>query len=115
MAEESDGLMALAAARNAGTHLASGVTTARDNGARNRLGFDIRLAIERGEMAGPPLPVAARPGPPAPPGRAPRWGFGLCGEEADGVGAIRESVRRLVAEGADHLKVMASGGGTVGT
>ena len=109
MAEESDGLMALAAARNAGTHLASGVTTARDNGARNRLGFDIRLAIERGEMAGPRLLVAGRPITPS------RGHFWWCGEEADGEDAVRDSVRRLVAEGADHLKVMASGGGTVGT
>ena len=109
MAAESDGLMALAAAKNVRTHLYSGVTTARDNGARNRLGFDVRLAIERGYLEGPRLLVAGRPI------TSSGGHFGWCGEEADGEEAIRESVRRLVAEGADHIKVMASGGGTVGT
>ncbi len=109
MAADSDAVMALAAARNVRTHLLSGVTTARDNGARHRLGFDIRLAVERGYLEGPRLLVAGRP--------ITRSGghFGWCGEEADGEEAIRASVRRLVAEGADHIKVMASGGGTVGT
>lgn len=109
MAADSDSLMALAAARNVRTHLLSGVTTARDNGARNRLGFDVRLAIERGYLDGPRLLAAGRPI------TCSGGHFGWCGEEADGEEAIRESVRRLVAEGADHIKVMASGGGTVGT
>ncbi|MDP9467370.1 MAG: amidohydrolase family protein [Chloroflexota bacterium] len=109
MAGDSDRLMALAAARNARAHLLSGVTTARDNGARNHLGFDIRLAIERGYFEGPRLLVAGRPI------TCTGGHFGWCGEEADGEEAIREAVRRLVAEGADHIKLMASGGGTVGT
>lgn len=109
MAADSDSLMALAAARNVRTHLESGVTTARDNGARNRLGFEIRLAIERGYFDGPRLLVAGRPI------TCSGGHFHWCGEEADGEEAIRESVRRLVAEGADHIKVMASGGGTAGT
>jgi imidazolonepropionase-like amidohydrolase len=109
MAADSDSLMALAAARNVRTHLLSGVTTARDNGARNRLGFDIRLAIERGYFDGPRLLVAGRPI------TCSGGHFYWCGEEADGEEAIREAVRRLVAEGADHIKVMASGGGTAGT
>jgi hypothetical protein len=33
---------------------------------------------------------------------------------ADGVDAIRATVRQLVAEGADHIKIMASGGATAG-
>lgn len=109
MAADSDALMAIAAARNVRTHLWSGVTTARDNGARHRLGFDVRTAIERGYLDGPRLLVAGRPITPT------AGHFGWCGEEADGEEAIRESVRRLVDEGADHIKVMASGGGTVGT
>jgi imidazolonepropionase-like amidohydrolase len=35
--------------------------------------------------------------------------------DADGEAEIRKAVRRLVHEGADHIKVMASGGGTRGT
>ena len=41
--------------------------------------------------------------------------FHMCKEEADGEDEIRRSVRRLVHEGADYLKIMASGGGTEGT
>lgn len=109
MADDSDSLIALAAARNVRTHLLSGVTTARDNGARNRLGFDIKLAIDRGYFDGPRLLVAGRPI------TCSNGHFFWCGEEADGEEAIRQSVRRLVTEGADHIKVMASGGGTAGT
>jgi imidazolonepropionase-like amidohydrolase len=109
MASDSDAIMALAAARNVRTHLVAGITTARDNGARHRLGFDIRLAIERGYFDGPRLLVAGRPI------TCSGGHFHWCGEEADGEEAIRQSVRRLVDEGADHIKVMASGGGTLGT
>jgi len=39
----------------------------------------------------------------------------MCNEVADGVEEMRRSVRRLVHQGADFIKIMASGGGTVGT
>jgi imidazolonepropionase-like amidohydrolase len=39
----------------------------------------------------------------------------MCNEEADGEAEVRRSVRRLVHEGADYIKIMASGGGTAGT
>ena len=40
--------------------------------------------------------------------------FHFCNEVADGAEEVRRSVRRLVAEGADHIKIMASGGATAG-
>jgi imidazolonepropionase-like amidohydrolase len=109
MAAETDELMALAGAKNAWVHLASGITTARDNGGRNRIVFDLREAIERGFVEGPRLLVSGRP--------ITRTGghFHWCNGTADGEEPIRETVRRLVAEGADHIKIMASGGGTAGT
>lgn len=55
MAAESDEFLAMAAVRNAAVHLRSGVTTARDNGARNGLGFALREAINRRLVAGPRL------------------------------------------------------------
>src|SRR5215467_13826365 len=61
MAAEPDAMMAFAAARNALTHLRAGVTTARDNGSRNRLGFALKQAIDRGLVAGPGLLVSGRP------------------------------------------------------
>lgn len=39
----------------------------------------------------------------------------MCNEIADGEEEIRRSVRRLVHQGADFIKIMASGGGTVGS
>lgn len=109
MAAETDELMALAGGRNAGVHLASGITTARDNGGRNRTVFVLREAIERGLVEGPRLLVSGRPI------TCTGGHFHWCNGTADGEEQIREAVRRLVAEGADHIKIMASGGGTVGT
>src|SRR5581483_4272812 len=44
-----------------------------------------------------------------------RYGhFYWCNGVADGLEAIRATVRQLVAEGADHIKIMASGGATAG-
>lgn len=109
MAAEPDGIMLLASVRNAWTHLAAGVTTARDNGSRGANGFILREAINRGIVAGPRLLVA---GPPITPTRG---HFHWCDGTADGEDGIRRQVRHLVGQGADHIKIMASGGGTIGT
>jgi imidazolonepropionase-like amidohydrolase len=109
MAAEQDAMMALAAARNALAHLRAGVTTARDNGSRNRLGFALRDAIDRGLVPGPRLLVSGRPVTP------PAGHFHWCNGTADGPDEIRQAVKGLAAEGADHIKIMASGGGTQGT
>jgi imidazolonepropionase-like amidohydrolase len=89
-------------------HLASGVTTLRDNGGRNRTTFIVREAINRGYFVGPRLLLSGRP-------ITHRYGhFFWCNGEANGADEIRATVRQLVAEGADHIKIMASGGGTAG-
>jgi imidazolonepropionase-like amidohydrolase len=109
MAAEPDGIMLLAGVRNASAHLSAGVTTARDNGSRGANGFLLREAINRRIVAGPRLLVA---GPPV----TPTGGhFHWCNGTADGEEGLRRQVRRLVSQGADHIKIMASGGGTVGT
>jgi imidazolonepropionase-like amidohydrolase len=109
MAAESDVTMALAAARNALVHLRAGVTTARDNGSRNRLGFELKAAIDQGIIAGPRLLVSGRPV------TQPAGHFHWCNGTAEGPDGIRAAIKRLATEGADHIKVMASGGGTLGT
>ena len=109
MAEDSDVLMGLVGARNALVHLRAGVTTARDNGARNRVVFELREAIHRGWVEGPTLLVAGRPI------TCSGGHFNWCNGTADGAEEIRATVRRLVAEGANHIKILASGGGTIGT
>src|SRR5262249_48881475 len=108
MVLDPDEMMALVSVRNLQRHLASGVTTLRDNGGRNRVTFIVREAINRGYFVRPRLPLS---GPP----QTPRHGhFHWCNGVADGPDAIRAAVRQLVAEGADHIKIMASGGATAG-
>jgi imidazolonepropionase-like amidohydrolase len=109
MADETDEMMALAGAANAARHLAAGITTARDNGGRNRIVFVLREAIDRGLAEGPRLLVSGRPI------TCTGGHFHWCNSTADGEEEIRQTVERLVSEGADHLKIMASGGGTAGT
>lgn len=109
MASDPDERMLLAGVRNARTHLRSGITTVRDNGSRNRLGIVLRDAIETGLINGPRLLVSGRPI------TQPGGHFHFCNGEAEGSEGIRFAVEQLVAEGVDHIKVMASGGGTLGT
>lgn len=108
MALDPDEMLALIAVRNLQVHLASGVTTLRDNGGRNRVTFMVRDAINRGYFIGPRLLLSGRP-------LTHSYGhFYWCNGVADGADAIRAAVRKLVAEGADHIKIMASGGATAG-
>jgi imidazolonepropionase-like amidohydrolase len=105
----SDEFMAVTAVHNAQVMLRSGVTTLRDNGARHGIMFAVREAMDHGLMVGPRMLLAGRPVTPT------GGHFHWCGGAADGEEEIRRAVRRLVQEGADHIKIMASGGGTAGT
>ena len=70
--------------------------------------FDVRQAIGDGDMEGPRLLVC---------GRAVTHSGGhlaWCGSVADGPEEIRKQVRILVSDGADAIKVIASGGSTGG-
>ena len=108
MVLDPDEMMALVSVWNLQRHLACGVTTLRDNGGRNRVTFVVREAIDRGYFVGPRLLLSGRP-------VTHRHGhFYWCNGVADGLEAIRATVRQLVAEGADHIKIMASGGATAG-
>ena len=109
MFSDTDEMMAVIGAMNLRRHLAAGITTIREHGARNRVGFTLKEGLERGYIAGPRLLACGRPI------TCTRGHFHMCNEVADGVEEIRRSVRRLVHEGADHIKIMASGGGTAGT
>jgi imidazolonepropionase-like amidohydrolase len=103
-----DEMLALTAVRQLTTHLRSGVTTVRDCAARGQIMFWVREAIRRGYFTGPRLQLA---------GRAITHSLGhihWTGGVADTADEIRRQVRMLVAEGADVIKVVASGGGTKG-
>lgn len=110
MREDTDGRMLLRAARNGMTHLAAGVTTLRDCGGRNRTTFDLAEAQRDGILD--PFPTVQASGRPI---TVTGGHFHWCGEEADSPYGGRVAVRRMVKEGADFIKVMASGGGTKGT
>ncbi|MDA0709991.1 MAG: amidohydrolase family protein [bacterium] len=106
---ETDEMMALTGVRNLGIHLSAGITSVREHGARNKLGFAMKEGAERGYFPSPRMLVSGRPI------TCTGGHFHMCNEIADGPDEIRRSVRRLVHEGADYIKIMASGGGTVGT
>lgn len=109
MFSESDEMMALIGAMNLRKHLAAGITTIREHGARNKVGFVLKEGVQRGYIPGPRMQVSGRPI------TCTGGHFHFCNEVADGEAEIRKSVRRLVHEGADYIKIMASGGGTAGT
>ena len=103
---DSDELMLLRAPRNAYLHLRAGVTTVRDCGARNRVTFDLRQGAEAGLFLTPRLQLCGRPL------TITGGHFWWCNEEADGVEGVRAATRQLLKEGADFIKIMASGGGS---
>jgi imidazolonepropionase-like amidohydrolase len=102
----SDAEVALFTAVAARRTLAAGITTARDVGGWNYVEMAVRDAINAGELPGPRLSLAGRlisittatveyyPG---------------MYEVADGADAVRRAVRRQLAQGADVIKVMATG------
>jgi len=90
--------------RSARELLSVGVTTARDLGAPHLLDVAVKDALNRGEARGPrilsvnaPLTVTG----------------GHCffmGGEAETPDGVRQAVRRARRDGADHIKIMATGG-----
>ncbi len=109
MFSETDEMMVMTGTMNMMKHLQAGITTIREHGARNRVGFALKEGLQRGYIPGPRMQVSGRPI------TCTGGHFWVCNEEADGEEEIRKSVRRLVHEGADYIKIMASGGGTRGT
>ena len=101
-----DEVLVLQSARNARAHLYAGVTTVRDCGAKQRTTFMLRQAIEMGITVGPTLVLTGRP-------IAIIGGhLSYFGIEATGPDECRAAVRQLVKEGADFVKITATGGST---
>ena len=106
IAMEDDDILLLQAAKNARTLLHSGVTTLRENGAKGKVAFSLREGIRRRLAPGPRMVICGRP-------IAITGGhMGYFGSEADGEAAVRAEVRKLLKEGADYIKIVASGGST---
>ncbi len=107
--DETDELLVLRSARNAATTLAGGITTVRDLGSRNQVAFSLRAVVEQGLLPSPRLLLSGRPI---------TMTGGHChffGGECDGPDGVRATARQRLKEGADVLKIMATGGLTRGT
>jgi imidazolonepropionase-like amidohydrolase len=90
--------------RSAQSLVQAGVTTARDLGSRGRLGQVVKEEIEAGRVPGPRL-VAANEPITSTGGHC--WFMGC---ERDDARGIRQAVRQHWREGAEVIKVMATGG-----
>jgi len=106
IAREDDDILLLQAAKNARTLLHSGVTTLRENGAKGKVAFSLREGIRRRLAPGPRMVICGRPI------TITGGHMGYFGSEADGEVAVRAEVRKLLKEGADYIKIVASGGST---
>ncbi|MCZ7569928.1 MAG: amidohydrolase family protein [Ardenticatenaceae bacterium] len=96
--------LVLRGARNALLDLTEGVTSVRDVGAKGGTNLIMRDAINAGLILGPRVtacgsPIAMTGG----------HGWQIC-IEADGPDTVRRAARQLLKEGADFIKLMASGG-----
>ena len=89
MFSETDEMMVLTGALNLQHHLAAGITTLREHGARNMVGFTLKEGLERGYIPGPRTLVSGRPI------TCTGGHFHMCNETADGEAEMRRSVRPL--------------------
>ncbi len=106
---ETDGTLVATSTLCAARALAAGITTVRDLGGARATVFDARRAFELGHghgarvlACGQPITITG----------GHTWYFG---GEADGEDGLRRKVREMAKLGADFIKVMATGGGTVNT
>jgi imidazolonepropionase-like amidohydrolase len=106
---QSDAALAVRSAANARRCLAAGITSLRDCGGRGTTVLATRDAVREGLASGAAIVSCG-------------WPITITGGhtrhmggEVDGADRLRQMVRRLVALGADFIKVMASGGGTPGS
>ncbi len=107
--EETDGVLTATATLNASRALAAGITTVRDLGGARSTIFDVRRALQLGHGHGARI-IAC--GQPITITGGHTW---YLGGEADGEDGLRRKVREMAKMGADYIKVMATGGGTLGT
>lgn len=104
--QEADDILLMQAIKNSRTILHSGVTSIRENGAKNHVTFSLREGIDRGLAVGPKMTLCGRPVTIT---GGHMWYFGA---EADGADEVRKRVRQLIKEGADYIKLVATGGST---
>jgi imidazolonepropionase-like amidohydrolase len=100
---EPPGKQALRVAGNVRKDLDAGTTTLRIMGEEDWLDVYARQAVDEGDLEGPRLSIATR-------GLAPSNGHGRGRRGFDGIDEVRRAARENLAQGADFLKVFATGG-----
>ena len=102
-----DEILVLNSAKNARKSLYSGVTTIRENGPKNKTMLELRKNILQGNQVGPRMMLCGRPisiiG----------GHMGYFGSQVTGEIQSRAMVRQLIKEGADYIKITATGGSTI--
>jgi imidazolonepropionase-like amidohydrolase len=101
---DSDFALLLRAASNARSALQAGITTTRDLGSRNGVMYELRNAIASGIVPGPRLLCSGRPI------TCSCGHLHFLGGVAEGVEAVTKLACEIVEEGADVIKIIATGG-----
>ena len=106
VAAQPDEVLMLQSARNARASLFTGVTSIRENGPKNMTMFRLRDAVNQGIVVAPRMVLCGRP-------VAIVGGhMGYFGSEVTGPVQARGMTRQLIKEGADYIKITATGGST---
>ena len=105
--DDLDDVRLLRSASNVSDALSTGVTTLCDCGSWNNTAFSLKRGLKQGIVSGPRTLVS---GPPLTITGGHLW---FMGGETDGIDNIRARVRERVWQGADFIKVAASGGSTL--
>ena len=101
----SSAMAAMYGLANARRMLHRGITTVRDLGSHGRAIFAVKRLIESGEAKGPRIAACGQ-------AISTTGGHFLLGAvEADGAAGVRKATRLQLSNGADLIKLMASGGG----
>ncbi len=102
--EESAGRTAIRAVEHARETLKAGVTTVRDMSGKDYVDLDLRDAVAEGNIVGPRILASGK-------NLAMTGGHGWpTAEEVDGPAQARRGARKQIKEGADQIKIMATGG-----
>ena len=105
--DDSDDVRLLRSASNVNDALSTGVTSLCDCGSWNNTAFSLKEGLAQGIVSGPRTLVS---GPPLTITGGHLW---FMGGQTDGIENIRARVRERVWQGADFIKVAASGGSTL--
>jgi len=105
LVSDSNGMTILKMPLNAQRTLSGGITTVRDLGSPGNLIFELRKAIEEGAIPGPRIVASGEAIT-----RTGGHGHGSLGCEADSEDGVIRAIRGQLKQGADVIKIMASGG-----